>query len=67
MHLTYAIDERDLQKGTRQQIVTNALDVFHVQDREGELVLLIDDERYGDALFSFVQALLKITDVAKKV
>ena len=28
------------------------------------MVLPIDDERYGDALYSFVQALLKITDVS---
>ena len=63
MHLTYDIDEKDLQRGTRQKIIANALSTFHVEDREGELVLDIPDERYGDALFSFVQALLKITDV----
>ena len=28
------------------------------------LVLDVPDERYGDALFSFVQALLKISDVS---
>jgi Domain of unknown function DUF1828 len=63
MHLTYEIDERDLQKGTRQKVITSALDAFTVEDREGELVIPIRDERYGDALFSFVQALIKITDV----
>ncbi|HAM54927.1 MAG TPA: hypothetical protein DCQ64_05800 [Candidatus Rokubacteria bacterium] len=63
MHLTYELDERDLHKGTREKIITNALSVFAVEDREGELVLRIEDERYGDALYNFVQALLKITDV----
>lgn len=63
MHLTYELDERDLQRGTRQRIITNALSAFSVDDREGELVLPIPDDRYGDALYSFVQALLKITDV----
>jgi len=63
MHLTYDIDERDLHQGTRQKIITNALSAFQVTDRDGELVLRIEDEQYGDALFSFVQALLKITDV----
>ena len=29
----------------------------------GQLILNIEDERYGDALFNFVQGLLKITDV----
>jgi len=64
MHLTYDLDEKDLQRGTRQKIITNTLSAFTVQDREGELVLPIRDDRYGDALYSFVQALLKITDVS---
>jgi hypothetical protein len=64
MRLTYDIDERDLQRGTRQVIITNALTAFGVQDRDGELILPIADEQYGDALYSFIQALLKITDVS---
>lgn len=63
MHLTYDLDERDLQRGTRQKLITNALATFSVEDRDGELRLLIPDEQYGDGLFSFVQALLKISDV----
>src|SRR3989304_3103161 len=45
MHLTYDIDERDLQRGTRQKIITNALSVFSVQDRRGELILTIKNHR----------------------
>ena len=63
MHLTYDLDEKDLQRGTRQQIITNALSLFQVEDREGELLLSITENQFGDALFSFVQALLKVTDV----
>jgi hypothetical protein len=63
MHLTYDLDERDLHRGTRQQIIANALSAFAVEDREGELVLTVQDGRYGDTLFDFIQALLKITDV----
>jgi hypothetical protein len=63
MHLTYDLDEKDLQRGTRQKIITSALSAFSVDDRNGELVLGVRDERYGDALYSFVQALLKISDV----
>ena len=62
MHLTYEMDERDFQRGTRAEIINNALEAFYVEDREGELVLAIPDGHYGDALYSFVQALLKITD-----
>lgn len=63
MHLTYDLDEKDLQRGTRQKIITNALSAFSVNDRNGELTLGIQDDHYGDALYSFVQALLKISDV----
>ena len=49
MHLTYDLDERDLQRGTRQKIISNALSVFSVQDREGELIVPIHNDLYGDA------------------
>lgn len=64
MHLTYDIDEKDLQRGTRQKIISNALTAFALEDRAGELLIKIPDERYGDALYSFVQGLLKISDVS---
>ena len=64
MHLTYDIDERDLHSGTRQKIISNALSMFQIEDRDGELLLDVPDGRYGAALYSFVQALLKITDVS---
>jgi len=63
MQLTYRLDERDLYTGTRQRLISNALSVFGVEDRDGELRLTIEGDRYGDALFTFVQALLKISDV----
>lgn len=64
MHLTYDIDERDLQKGNRQKIIGNTLSVFQVHDRDGELIIEIDEDQYGDALYSFTQALVKISDVS---
>jgi hypothetical protein len=64
MHLTYDLDERDLVRGNRQKIISNALSIFRVEDRDGELSLPIQDGRYGDALYSFIQALLRITDVS---
>lgn len=63
MHLTYDIDEKDLNRGARQKVISNALDFYAVQEREGELVLPVEDEDFGDALYSFVQALMRITDV----
>lgn len=64
MHLTYDIDEKDLHSGTRQKIIANALSTFRVEDLDGELTLDMPDERYGDALYSFVQALIKIANTA---
>lgn len=64
MHLTYDVDEQDLRQGTRQTIISNALSAFRVEDRDGELVAGVLDDQYGDALYSFVQALLRITDVS---
>jgi hypothetical protein len=63
MHVSYDLDERDLQRGTRQRILVNTLSAFSVEDREGELELEIPDERFGDALYSFIQALLKVSDL----
>ena len=59
MHLSYDLPEKELHKGTRAKIISNALDAFSVEDREGELIASVIDERFGDALFDFVQAILK--------
>lgn len=64
MHLTYDLDEKDLQRGTRQKIISNTLSAFSVDDRNGELILRITENRYGDSLYSFVQGLLRIADVS---
>ena len=59
MHLTYDIDEKDLHKGTRQKIITNALSMFQIEDRNGELTLQVANGRYGDALYSFCTGIVK--------
>lgn len=64
MHLSYQFEERDLQSGTRQKIIAAVLSRFGVEDRDGELRLGISGARYGEALFSFVQAIHKISDVS---
>ena len=64
MRLTYDGDAADLMTGTRQQIIADTLGMFQVADRDGELALPVPEGRYGDALFSFIQALVKIADVS---
>ncbi len=63
MHLTYDISEKKLFSGTRYQIISNALSAFKVEERFGELILKVQEERFGDALYSFAQALVRIGDV----
>jgi hypothetical protein len=63
MHLSYDLDEKALKEGTRQEIITDTLEYFGVQDRTGELVLTVQSDAYGNALYSFVQALLRISDL----
>lgn len=62
MHLSYA--EVDLDRGSRAKVIDQALATFHVGRRTGELRIEIPDERFGDALFSFVQALARIAATA---
>ncbi len=63
MHLTYDISEKKLFSGTRHQIILNALSTFKVEDRFGELIFNVREARFGDALYAFAQALVKMGDV----
>lgn len=64
MHLTYDMAEKDLHSGTRQKIISSTLNAFSVDDVEGELQLVIKNHEYGNALYDFIQALLRIYDVS---
>jgi len=64
MHMSYDIDVDELHKGRRKELITKALTMFGVEDRKGELVIDVANRDYGESLYSFVQALLKISDVS---
>ena len=64
MRLTYDIDEAALGRGTRRQIIADALTMFGAEDRSGEIILGVEDSQFGNALFAFVQVILKISDVS---
>jgi hypothetical protein len=64
MRLSYRLDEKSLAAGTRQHIISDALEMFGLEDRNGEICVSVADEAYGDALYSFVQGLLRISDVS---
>lgn len=64
MHLSYDTNMRDLNRGTRRKLITNILSVFQIEEHEGELILPVPNEQFGDALYSYIQALLKVTDLS---
>ena len=51
-------------EGNRKEIFDNSLSLFAVENRGGELVKPVVGDRFGDALFNFVQALMKVSDVS---
>jgi hypothetical protein len=61
MHLSY--EDIDLGRGGHREIINNTISAFGLVNRQGELTLPISEMRFGDALFSFIQALVKISDV----
>ncbi len=63
MHLTYYMDEKALLSETRQKLILKTRSMFEVKDYDGELIIEIRNGDYGQALFDFVQALLRIIDV----
>ena len=62
MHVSYEIPEFD--KGSRRSIVDRLLLTTGIEDRQGELRLPIPAGQYGDALFSYLQAITQVTDVS---
>lgn len=63
MHLSYEIDEKELRKGSRAKIILDSLNAFGIEDKNGELLIETSPNQFGNALFTFVQGLLKVTDV----
>ena len=64
MHLSYEIDEKDIDSGNRAELISASLAGFAVENRGGEFVIPVSEEKFGDALFNFVQALMKVSDVS---
>lgn len=62
MHLSYT--EVNLESTTRSKIIDQALATYSVSRVQDELRAHIPDAQYGDALFSFVQALDRISATA---
>ena len=61
MHLSYK--DFDFWEGTRGKLLEQIKSEYQVNDNNGRLELAIPENRYGDALFSYIQAIQKITDI----
>ena len=61
MHLSY--EDIDLDTKTRRQRIDKSIAISNMENRDGELVHSIENEGYGDALYSFIQGVLHISDV----
>ena len=57
------MDEDNLAKESRWSIISDTLKAFSLEEINGELILEINEDHFGDALFSYVQPLMKITDI----
>ena len=62
MRLSFDMDVQELLRGPRRKIIAATLEKFQIEDRDGELLLDLSGRQYGDALDSFIQALLAITE-----
>lgn len=62
MHVSY--DDIDIDKGTRKKIIDNVLAGYGIKNQEGELIVEISNSQFGDALYSYLQGLIKITDIS---
>ena len=62
MHLSYWIDEGKLIRGAYWKYIANTIKNFNLIENDGELILNIEDDHFGDALFSYIQALMRIVD-----
>lgn len=63
MHMSYFMNNKDIEAGTRAEIISTAQKMFGVIEEDGELLTIIEDDTFGNALYDFVQCLLKITDI----
>lgn len=66
MHLAYDPDEKVDHRSNRHETIRNALSVFQVEDRSGELIRTVRDNQFGDALFSYIQALMRIAELSEQ-
>jgi hypothetical protein len=61
MHLSY--EDLDLTKGTRKELLDTILRMHYIINTRGELSSSVENGSLGDALFTFIQGLSKVSDL----
>lgn len=62
MHISY--EDIDIDRTTRKKIVDSVLLSYGIQNIKGELIISIEKNEFGDAIYNFIQGLIKITDIS---
>lgn len=63
MHMSYEMEIEGVGKGTRSKIISNILDYYNIKKIKGAFIKHLDISNVGNALFDFIQALIKISDL----
>ena len=61
MHLSY--QDFKYWEGQRGNLIEDIISQFHLKNIDGKLELQVPGSLYGDALFTYIQAIQKITDI----
>ena len=65
MHLSYDMDLSSLESGSRNEIIEGALERYGVKEKEGQILVEVDDPaNAGNIFYNFIQCLINITDVS---
>lgn len=62
MHLSY--DDLDFERGKRKEIIDSILKTHYLENDNGELKCPVEGNFFGDAFYTFIQGLIKVTDIA---
>ncbi len=64
MHMSYEMDMAALERGNRAELLDSVLNNFGISESEGSLELRFKPDEAGNALYTYLQALTKITDLS---
>lgn len=64
MHMSYEMDMTSLKRGNRAELLESAIINFGISESDGSLELHFKSDEAGNALYTYLQALTKISDLS---